>query len=25
LRNFHDRLLGAGSISLPLVDRRHFT
>ena len=25
LRNFHDRLLGAGSISLPLVERRHFT
>jgi uncharacterized protein (DUF885 family) len=25
LRNFHDRLLGAGSISLPLVDRRHST
>jgi uncharacterized protein (DUF885 family) len=24
LRNFHDRLLGAGSISLPLVERRHF-
>jgi uncharacterized protein (DUF885 family) len=25
LRNFHDRLLGAGSISLPLVEQRHFT
>jgi uncharacterized protein (DUF885 family) len=25
LRDFHDRLLGAGSISLPLVERRHFT
>ena len=25
LRNFHDRLLRAGSISLPLVERRHFT
>jgi uncharacterized protein (DUF885 family) len=25
LRNFHDRLLGAGSISLPLVEKRHFT
>jgi uncharacterized protein (DUF885 family) len=25
LRNFHDRLLGAGGISLPLVERRHFT
>jgi uncharacterized protein (DUF885 family) len=25
LRNFHDRLLGAGSISLPLIERRHFT
>ncbi|HVO91655.1 MAG TPA: DUF885 domain-containing protein [Terriglobales bacterium] len=24
LRNFHDRLLSAGSISLPLVERRHF-
>jgi uncharacterized protein (DUF885 family) len=25
LCNFHDRLLRAGSISLPLVERRHFT
>jgi uncharacterized protein (DUF885 family) len=25
LRDFHDRLLGAGSISLPLVEKRHFT
>jgi uncharacterized protein (DUF885 family) len=25
LCNFHDRLLSAGSISLPLVERRHFT
>ena len=25
LREFHDRLLSAGSISLPLVERRHFT
>jgi uncharacterized protein (DUF885 family) len=25
LRDFHDRLLGAGSISLPLVERRYFT
>jgi uncharacterized protein (DUF885 family) len=24
LREFHDRLLSAGSISLPLVERRHF-
>ena len=24
LRDFHDRLLGAGGISLPLVERRHF-
>ncbi|HXG52238.1 MAG TPA: DUF885 domain-containing protein [candidate division Zixibacteria bacterium] len=24
LRDFHDRLLSAGSISLPLVERRHF-
>lgn len=25
LREFHDKLLSAGSISLPLVERRHFT
>ena len=25
LRQFHDRLLSAGSISLPLVEKRHFT
>jgi uncharacterized protein (DUF885 family) len=25
LRGFHDKLLSAGSISLPLVERRHFT
>jgi uncharacterized protein (DUF885 family) len=25
LREFHDRLLSAGSIALPLVERRHFT
>ena len=25
LRAFHDRLLGAGSISLPLVEKRHFS
>jgi uncharacterized protein (DUF885 family) len=25
LRMFHDRLLSAGSISLPLVEKRHFT
>ena len=25
LRDFHDKLLSAGSISLPLVERRHFT
>jgi uncharacterized protein (DUF885 family) len=25
LREFHDRLLSAGSISLPLVEKRHFT
>jgi uncharacterized protein (DUF885 family) len=25
LCNFHDRLLSAGSISLPLVEKRHFT
>ena len=25
LRHFHDRLLRAGGISLPLVERRHFT
>ncbi|MBI2358018.1 MAG: DUF885 domain-containing protein [Deltaproteobacteria bacterium] len=25
LRDFHDRLLSAGSISLPLVEKRHFT
>ena len=25
LRDFHDRLLRAGGISLPLVERRHFT
>jgi uncharacterized protein (DUF885 family) len=25
LCTFHDRLLGAGSISLPLVEKRHFT
>ena len=25
LREFHNRLLSAGSISLPLVERRHFT
>ncbi len=25
LRNFHDKLLSAGSISLPLVEKRHFT
>ncbi|NIO08430.1 MAG: DUF885 family protein [Deltaproteobacteria bacterium] len=25
LRNFHDRLLSAGSISLPLVEQRHFS
>jgi uncharacterized protein (DUF885 family) len=25
LRRFHDKLLSAGSISLPLVERRHFT
>ncbi|MEX0802331.1 MAG: DUF885 domain-containing protein [Candidatus Binatia bacterium] len=25
LRDFHDRLLSAGSISLPLVEQRHFT
>jgi uncharacterized protein (DUF885 family) len=25
LRQFHDRLLSAGSISLPLVERRHFS
>jgi uncharacterized protein (DUF885 family) len=24
LREFHDKLLSAGSISLPLVERRHF-
>jgi uncharacterized protein (DUF885 family) len=24
LRSFHDRLLNAGSIALPLVERRHF-
>jgi uncharacterized protein (DUF885 family) len=24
LRDFHDKLLSAGSISLPLVERRHF-
>jgi uncharacterized protein (DUF885 family) len=24
LRNFHDKLLSAGSISLPLVEKRHF-
>jgi uncharacterized protein (DUF885 family) len=25
LREFHDKLLNAGSISLPLVEKRHFT
>jgi uncharacterized protein (DUF885 family) len=25
LRHFHDKLLSAGSISLPLVEKRHFT
>jgi uncharacterized protein (DUF885 family) len=25
LRGFHDRLLSAGSIALPLVERRHFS
>ncbi|MGH7769937.1 MAG: DUF885 family protein, partial [Candidatus Binatia bacterium] len=25
LRKFHDRLLSAGSISLPLVEKRHFS
>ena len=25
LRDFHDKLLSAGSISLPLVEKRHFT
>jgi len=25
LRDFHDRLLSAGSISLPLVEKRHFS
>ena len=25
LREFHDKLLSAGSISLPLVEQRHFT
>jgi uncharacterized protein (DUF885 family) len=25
LREFHDRLLSAGSISLPLVEKRHFS
>ena len=25
LREFHDKLLSAGSISLPLVEKRHFT
>src|SRR5919108_4581753 len=25
LRNFHDKLLSAGSIALPLVEKRHFT
>jgi uncharacterized protein (DUF885 family) len=25
LCEFHDRLLSAGSISLPLVEKRHFT
>jgi uncharacterized protein (DUF885 family) len=24
LRDFHDKLLSAGSISLPLVEKRHF-
>ncbi|MBI1995616.1 MAG: hypothetical protein HYS66_04010 [Deltaproteobacteria bacterium] len=24
LRDYHDKLLNAGSISLPLVERRHF-
>jgi uncharacterized protein (DUF885 family) len=24
LREFHDKLLSAGSISLPLVEKRHF-
>ena len=24
LRQFHDKLLSAGSISLPLVEQRHF-
>jgi uncharacterized protein (DUF885 family) len=25
LREFHDKLLSAGSIALPLVEKRHFT
>jgi uncharacterized protein (DUF885 family) len=25
LRKFHDKLLSAGSISLPLVEKRHFS
>jgi uncharacterized protein (DUF885 family) len=25
IREFHDRLLSAGSISLPLVEKRHFS
>jgi uncharacterized protein (DUF885 family) len=25
LRQFHDKLLSAGSIALPLVEKRHFT
>jgi uncharacterized protein (DUF885 family) len=25
LRDFHDKLLSAGSISLPLVEKRHFS
>jgi uncharacterized protein (DUF885 family) len=25
LREFHDTLLSAGSISVPLVEKRHFT